>query len=589
MKKYYLGLYPLLLYIIFIFSIKKNNLQLKIIYSEDIFLKNFIITAPLNIFSYIPELVKHSNIKNFHFCYNILTSADFSEIKTYTSIIHKLNCKVYVTFKQNFTREYTKRIKILKKNLLFLTYCEIDGIFIDDFYLLQAITDMDLPFDIILGSQFNIHNLKTVELLQSFKQIKKFVITQELNPLYLNYIKDQSETEIIFKHQDIYYKPQKIFEDNFIETLSSKNIENYKNLIINKFENLKTIDNKNLFKGKFFQNQENNILQINHFQRNITDISGEIIPFKGHINRFSYQYQNMIPANNKSIRLKNSKLPKINLKLRSLTQIKALEQYIKSSGFNPIYSVEYGELAAPSDLSEKNITELIAEVQNFCHKHNIKFQYSTPEILTERDFERVYNDTKSICIKKAPDSIIINNLGFFYKLSKDKELNSIPVEIGAKIPLLNDFTIKNLNKFLKITTVDFSSIKNLTKVKEYIQNTKKIILNRKYTVGGNISIPSTGLCPLNDNPPTFSRLNCEAKCKTGIFSIENGTKIYPFITDGFCRAHFFENKISTEYKNIKIYEGIGINEFVLDITAINDEFIPTIMNNFLDSININYD
>ena len=92
----------------------------------------------------------------------------------------------------------------------------------------------------------------------------------------------------------------------------------------------------------------------------------------------------------------------------------------------------------------------------FCQKYGIKFQLSTPNILIERDFDRVYEYEKYLLLSNpAPDSLIINNIGYFWTFINDSDINHIPLEIGQGINLLNSMSIKCLNNLAPIETIDF--------------------------------------------------------------------------------------------------------------------------------------
>ena len=57
-----------------------------------------------------------------------------------------------------------------------------------------------------------------------------------------------------------------------------------------------------------------------------------------------------------------------------------------------------------------------------------------------------------------PDSIVINNIGFFWAFINDSDINHIPFEIGKGINLLNSMSIKCLNSLSNVSTVDFTSL-----------------------------------------------------------------------------------------------------------------------------------
>ena len=129
-------------------------------------------------------------------------------------------------------------------------------------------------------------------------------------------------------------------------------------------------------------------------------------------------------------------------------------------------------------------------------------------------------------------------------------------------------------------------IKKAKYAKKCIKRLGGLIENRKLTIAGNIRVPSMGLCPLNANLASFSRLSCKAKCHEGTFAIEdpNLQKIYPFIPDGFCRMHMFKSELLDFSKYTKIFEEIGINEFVIDMSCLTEEYLPILLTEFINSL-----
>ena len=271
--------------------------------------------------------------------------------------------------------------------------------------------------------------------------------------------------------------------------------------------------------------------------------------------------------------------------MSELAQLKELEKYIKKIGTNPIYSIEYGEILATCDLATSSFSDIIMKVKKFCTKYGIKFQLSTPRILIERDFDRVYEYVKQILLSNpAPDSLIINNIGYFWMVVNDSEINHIPLEIGQGINLLNSLSIKCLNNLSPINTVDFTSFSDVESTIKTIKKIKNDIPNKKYTIAGNIRVPSLGLCPLNNDSAIISRLSCKAPCHRGGYALHDPSldKIYPFTCDGFCRMHMFEDSILEEFDKVEELYRSGVNEFVFDFSALNAKFVPLLLNKFFE-------
>ena len=147
----------------------------------------------------------------------------------------------------------------------------------------------------------------------------------------------------------------------------------------------------------------------------------------------------------------NLPLPRLNLRLSRLEHINRLKRYLKRLRYNPIHSIEYGELLSTKDLSTSSYSEIIDKVKKFCTMSGVKFHLSTPKILIERDFDRVYEYSKSlILLEPRPDLLIINNIGYFWAVINDPDLADIPIEIGQGINLLNSMSINCLNQLHNI-------------------------------------------------------------------------------------------------------------------------------------------
>ena len=225
------------------------------------------------------------------------------------------------------------------------------------------------------------------------------------------------------------------------------------------------------------------------------------------------------------------------------------------------------------------------KVKKFCTKYGIKFQLSTPRILIERDFDRVYEYVKQILLTNpAPDSLIINNIGYFWTVINDSDLKNIPIEIGQGINLLNSMSIKCLNNLAPINTVDFTSFPDIESALKTIKKIKNDIPYKKYTIAGNIRVPSQGLCPLNNDSAIISRLSCKAPCHRGGFALHDPSldKMFPFTCDGFCRMHMFEDKILENFASVEELAKAGVNEFVFDLSALHAKLVTILLNKFFE-------
>ena len=345
----------------------------------------------------------------------------------------------------------------------------------------------------------------------------------------------------------------------------------------------KILDKPKLFKHQKlpFKHVRKSIYSTNHFLGVVVSAEGQDFKFSRNIKNFDWDIKS--PRIKKDIGYSKKDIYRINLRLSELAQLKELEKYIKKTGVNPVYSVEYGEILATRDLATSSFKDIITKVKKFCAKYGIKFQLSTPRILIERDFDRVYEYEKQILLQTpAPDSLIINNIGYFWTAINDPEINHIPIEIGQGINLLNSLSIKCLNNLAQINTVDFTSFSDIESTIKTIKKIKNDIPNRKYTIAGNIRVPSLGLCPLNNDSAIISRLSCKAPCHRGGYALHDPSldKIFPFTCDGFCRMHMFEDKILEQFDKVEELYKAGVNEFVFDFSALNAKFVPVLLNKF---------
>ncbi len=547
-------------------------------------MKNIYITAPVKQPKDIPAFVKECKCRHFYVYYDKFIYGNFSEIEEFIQAAHDNNSKIYVNFKHDITEEDIDKIK---KFLLFLTYTKIDGVFINGFTVLEAIKNIHLNFEIIIDSYFDIHNLEAINFVNSFRKTDKIVITEEVYIKNLVYIKNNTSMSLSIDSDNLPWCAEDILTTEAIDSVvmkghfsSSADILKGIQLIENILKNPISYKNKKLP----FKHTRNCYYQTNHFSGEIVNARGENFVFSKYITDFKWKQKRSKQLPDEAY--KNLKIPNINLRLSSLSQIQSLERYIKKHGFNPIYSIEYGEIISTSDLSKNSVTVVMLKVKEFCKKYGIKLQYSTPRILIERDFNRVYGDAKIFCLNSEPDSIIVNNIGFFWKLVKDEELNHIPIEIGSGINLLNSLSIRCLDDIKPLTSVDFTTFRDINNIKKCIERLNGLIPLRKLTISGNIRVPSLGLCPLNNDPAILSRLKCKAPCHGGPFAIEDPIlhQFYPFITDGFCRMHMFRDEILDLCKYIKVFDEIGINEFVIDMSSLDSKFLPVLITNFLNSL-----
>ena len=546
-------------------------------------MKEIVITAPVKKPEDIELFSSQSNCRDYYVYYKKFLDNNFEYVKEFVDTAKRCKCNIYINFKHDITEENLPEIK---KMLKFLKTAGIDGIFINSFAILEAIKVFKLPFKVIVDSYFDIHNLAGIDFINSFHKVDGIIITEEIYMKNIAKIKKYTKLPLAIDSDNLPWCAEDIKRTKAIDNVVIKGkFANSEEIL----EGIQLVE-KILEKPKLFKNQKlpfkhvrKSIYQTNHF-------SGEMICAEGKDFKFSRNIQNF------EWDVKRTKTPKnltyendyrLNLRLSALAQVNELEKYIKKIGTNPVYSIEYGEILSTCDLVNSSFSELITKVRKFCYKKDIKFQLSTPKILIERDFDRVYEYVKQLLLAEpAPDSLIINNIGYFWAFINDSDINHIPLEIGQGINLLNSLSIKCLNNLAPIDTIDFTSFKDMESAVKTIKKIKNDIPNRKYTIAGNKKVPSMGLCPLNNDSAIISRLSCKAPCHKGGFALKDPSlkKVFPFTCDGFCRMHMYEDTVMQDFSCIKELADAGVNEFVFDFSALDARYLPILLNEYFQNL-----
>lgn len=544
-------------------------------------MKEIKIVAPVKKPEDIEVFSKETSCREYYVYYKKFLNNNFDYVKEFVDMAKKNSCHVYINFKHDITEENLPEIK---KMLKFLKTAGIDGIFINSFAILEAIKVFNLPFKVIVDSYFDIHNIAGIDFISNFHKVDEIIITEEIYMKNIAKIKKYTNLPLAIDTDNLPWCAEDIKKLNAIDKVVIKGKFGTSEEILEAIELIEKI----LAKPKLFKTQKlpfkhvrKSIYQTNHFSGEMVSAEGKDFKFSRNIQNFEWDIQR--PRVSKQINFQPSEDFKINLRLSELEQLKELEKYIKKIGFNPVDSIEYGEILSTCDLSTSSFNEIITKVKKFCKKHDIKFQLSTPRILIERDFDRVYEYVKQLLLTEPiPSSLIINNIGYFWLLINDTELEDIPIEIGQGINLLNSMSIKCLNNLAPLDTVDFTSFTDMESAIKTVKKIKNIIPNRKYTIAGNIRVPSLGLCPLNNDSAIISRLSCKAPCHRGGYALKDPSlnKIYPFTCDGFCRMHMFEDKILEDFEHVDMLHKAGVNEFVFDFSALNAKYVPVLLNKF---------
>lgn len=546
-------------------------------------MENIKITAPVKKPEDIEVFAKETSCRDYYVYYKKFLNNNFEYVNEFVQAAKKNNCAIYINFKHDITEENLPEIK---KMIRFLKTAGIDGIFINSFAILEAIKVFNLPFKVIVDSYFDIHNLAGIDFVNNFHKVDEIIITEEIYMKNIAKIKQYTKLPLAIDSDNLPYCAEDIKKLKAIDSVVIKGKFNSSEEILEGIELVeKILEKPKLFKHQKlpFKHVRKSIYQTNHFLGVVVSAEGQDFKFSKNIKNFEWEIKRPRIKTNNDYSKKD--LYKINLRLSELAQLKELEKYIKKTGTNPIYSVEYGEILATCDLATSSFHEIIMKVKKFCTKYGIKFQLSTPRILIERDFDRVYEYVKQILLTNpAPDSLIINNIGYFWTVINDSDLKNIPIEIGQGINLLNSLSIKCLNNLAPINTVDFTSFPDMESALKTIKKIKNDIPYKKYTIAGNIRVPSQGLCPLNNDSAIISRLSCKAPCHRGGFALHDPSldKMFPFTCDGFCRMHMFEDKILENFASVEELAKAGVNEFVFDLSALHAKFVTILLNKFFE-------
>ena len=549
-------------------------------------MKDISIIAPIKTPSDIENFIPHTKCRDFYVYYHKFLNNNFEYINEFLEVAHKNDCRVYINFKHDISEEDLIEIK---KMIKYLKTTEIDGIFINSFAVLEAIKVFSLPFKVIIDSYFDIHNLSGIDFVNTFHKVDQIIITEEIYLKNIAKIKKYTKLSLAIDSDNLPWCAEDIKKLNAIDSVVIKGKFNSSEEILDGIELVEKI----LEKPKMFKNQKlpfkhvrKSFYQTNHFSGEMVSAEGRDFKFSRNIQKFDWEINKTKFKPNFDYKKQDDY--KINLRLSSLEQLKEVKKFIKKLGYNPIYSIEYGEIVSTTDLAKSSFNEVIEHVKKFCAAQKIRFELSTPRILIERDFDRVYEYVKNLCLTQPhPNSLIINNIGYFWAVINDSDLNRIPLEIGQGINLLNSMSINCLNNLRPIETIDFTAFHDMENTIHTVKKIKNIIKNKKYTIAGNIRVPSLGLCPLNNDSAIISRLSCKAPCHKGEYALKDPSlkKIYPFTVDGFCRMHMFEDQIMERFGEVDNLIKVGINEFVFDFSALNAKFVPILLTNFLNSQN----
>ena len=548
-------------------------------------MKELSIIAPIKTPQDIADFSAQTKCKTFYVYHKRFMENNFKYLEEFISIAKQNNCNIYVNFKHSIAET---DIPEIKKFINYLKTTQIDGVLINSFAVLELLKTENLPFKVIIDSYFEIHNLTGIDFVNSFHKIDKLIITEEIYMKNIAKIKKYTKMKLAVDSDNIPWCAEDIIKSKAIDTVVIKGrFQESKDILEGILLIQKILEKPKMFKNQKlpFKHVRKSFYQTNHFSGEILSAEGSDFKFSRNIKKFEWKckYSKLHDDFNYA----GLKLPKLCLRLTSLNQLNSLKRYIEKLGFNPVKAIEFGEIASTSDLSKQSFNDIINKVKKFCATHNIEFQISTPRILIERDFDRVYEYVKNLCLQVPhPTTIRINNIGYLWAVINDEELSRFHFEIGDGINLLNSTSIKYLSSLCPIESVDFTNFPKLENLQSTLKKIKNIIPNKKLTIAGNLRVPTLGLCPLNSDSAIVSRLSCKAPCHKGNFAINDPSlkKVLPFVVDGFCRMHMFDNELVHMYKDIEDFKKQGITEFVIDLSDLPAKFVPMLLTNTLNAI-----
>lgn len=542
------------------------------------------ILAPITSLKDLNSIIS-TECRDVYICYSIFLNHENSiDILDYLNEVEQKGFNLFLQFPKNLLEKDFKEIKPFLNKIKTLP---LKGLLVNSLGILELVKNIELNFKLYIDSGLNIHNLSGIELVNCYDNVENINLTEEIYIQNLIKLKKYSKMSLSIDIDNFQWIAPDIIKSNSIDFLVIKeNCKEIQNTVkgIQLIENIVKNPRKYKNKKSFFQNYNNFYYKTNHFSKTFSNIEGKEFKFSENIKQFNWELKRTKLSYKYT---QGSSLPRLNLRLTSLDQIRILKKYIKKIKFNPVYSIEYGEILNTADLSKYSFNKIIEKVKKFCQEQEINLQLSTPKTLIERDFDRVYEYVKLLYIKYPyPSSIIINNIGYLQSLIGDTDFNCANIELGQGLNITNSYDIEFLLDKHNIHTIDLSNINDFTSIKSCVKKIKDKIPNKKLTIAGNIRIPSYGLCPLNNDFAILSRLSCSAPCHKGNYAISDPIckQTFPITLDGFCRMHLFNNKILDMFNYIRAFEEIGINEFSLDFSCLPANLLPNMLNKFLNSL-----
>lgn len=542
------------------------------------------ITAPIKKSDDI-KILENTQCKSVYVYHSYFVKNGFELINDFIEKAQNCGFELFVNFKSNICEN---EIELVADFIKFLENTQISGIMVNSYSVLELIKDTNLPFKVNIDSGLDIHNLSGIEFVSLFHNVENINITEEVYIKNISKIKKFTKLSLSIDSNNLPWIAQEIKKSKTIDSVIIKGDFKTPDELLKGVELIeKIIEKPSNFQNKKlpFKGPKNYFYESNHFSGEFLSTEGKDFKFRGNVQKFDWNYKR---ANlKKPFKFNQSEIPRINLRLTSFEQLTVLNRYIKALKFNPIYSIEYGEILSTADLAKSSFNKILEKTKKFCHSNNINLQISTPKILIERDFDRVYEYVKEVFAKEPiPASMVVNNIGLWWSLVNDTDYENTPIELGQGLNLSTSTSILALANRYRVSSIDLSNIKDINEIKIIAEKIKPKIPNLKLTVGGCVRVPSSGLCPLNNDSAILSRLSCTAPCHRGNYAIfDPSTKNrLPVAVDGFCRMHLYKEHVLDLFKYIRILQGLGINEFIIDFSSLSAKLIPVLLNRFLNSL-----
>ena len=529
------------------------------------------------------KICEKINSRKVYVSHKYFITNGFEKLFEFEEMAKKYKVDLYISFSGDI---YDKDNVYIKDFLNFIENQNIKGILVNSLSVLEFLKLKELQCEVIIDSDANIHNISAIEFMQMFNRIDYINISEEIYLKNIAKIKKTNKTKLCINTNNLPWIAEDIIKSKNIDMVILKaDLQNWKEIwqAVSLIE--KILDNPKIYKNKKlpFKIFSDGTYETNHFTGEFLSNKGKDFKFSGNIKPFDWDYKKTRLSKNFNLKVK---LPKLCLRMNSLLQLKALKNHIQKLGFNPVNSIEYGEILNTVDLSKKSFNQILDIVKNFCAEYNIKLKLGTPKTLIERDFDRVYEYVKLLFNEKPPYSMVINNLGFWWAVINDPDYEKLPVELGPNLNLTNGESILCLANQRNVEAVELSNFIDIRDIEACLETIKDDVPNRKLAVAGSMRIPCSGLCPLNLDSAVLSRLSCPAPCQKRRYAItdKDRNKNYTILVDGFCRMHLYRDKILDLFQYLRKLENIGINEFVIDFNALSSKLVPVLLNRYLNAL-----